>query len=260
LWNAGNIYDLAPTGFPINYISATDSVARNVTSLNLSPVSPYVTVTRKKTNSKLLMRANIYNNAVYVCSYGFFYRYVNGPTYRIPGTGFSRAANSTTVTVTVANHGLVTGDTIGFSNQGTVNLAAHFLGYSSYLITRIDANRFSYTAAGANTNAVRVGAATNSMSVVVYKTIGGVPAADNLNTAGAICTRYVGIGPTITNYLDAVNIEYMWTPPAEVALNDIYIFCGITSSWGGDVQTVIVNDRAADDMRCMSGLTITEIA
>ena len=260
LWNAGNIYDLAPTGFPINTTFASYVSARNITSLNLSPISPNVTVTRKKTNSRLLMRANIYNNAVYVCSYGFFYRYVNGPTYRIPGTGFSRAANSTTVTVTMTNHGLVSGDTVVFSNQGTVDLAAHFLGYSSYLITRIDANRFSYTAASANTTTVRVGAATNSMSIHVYKTIGGLSTADNKNTAGAICTRYVGGLTTDTNYLDAVNIEYMWTPPAEVALNGIYIFCGISSSWGGSVQTVIVNDRALDDMRCMSGLTITEIA
>jgi hypothetical protein len=260
LWNAGNIYDLAPTGFPINTTFASDVSARSVTSLNLSPIPPYITVTRKKTNSKLLMRANIYNNAVYVCSYGFFYRYVNGPTYRISGTGFSRARNTSTVTVTLTNHGLVTGDVITFRNEGTVNLAAHFLGYSSYQVTRIDANRFSYKAAGANATTDRVGISTNSMAIIVYKTIGGVSAADNKNTAGAICTRYVGTNTTVTNYLDAVNIEYMWTPPAEVALNNIYIYCGISSSWDGAVQTVIVNDRAADDMRSMSGLTVMEIA
>ena len=81
---------------------------------------------------------------------------------------FSITSGSQTITVTEKNHGRTTGDTVRFRNaEGSLGLTSTDLNKSvGFTIARVDANNYTFTAAGTATASTNIGGGSVSVGPV----------------------------------------------------------------------------------------------
>jgi len=98
----------------------------------------------------------------------------------------------------------------------------------------------------------------NSQHVATYGFLkGGSPIISNTNTnsSGSILTVYDG--QDVTDYMYGQYIEFWDTVTSTSPITYAAAAC---ASWAGTIRTLLINDRAAGDMRSISSMTIYEVA
>jgi len=104
--------------------------------------------------------------------------------------------------------------------------------------------------------AVINGSLTYVNSTILYRNSSKILThAGNNNEPGAMATTY--IGSSTTDYMHQQVINYLDTPGTTSAIT---YTVRTTSGWAGSTYTTYVNDRASNDMRTPSTLTILEFA